>query len=183
MPKRTPWTDAEVALLTELYTAAGATARTVAEHLGRTESQVSAKAWALGLRLHDARRLSSGAAALREALRRAGAGSTGFATHEIPGVDTGTVGKHCVAMCGRGELFRAKLSYRSVRFFTDAGAALRYESEHRLPAPAPSVTVLRGPVKAPWPADAPMHITAQTKRTVAPKLPERVLRTNTHSDT
>lgn len=60
-----------------------------------------------------------------------------------------------------------------------------YVAGHRKPATPHASNAAaptgRGQARAWWGADAEPVITANTKITVAPPLPERVLRTNTHS--
>ena len=105
--------------------------------------------------------------------------TNGMSTSDVSGHTVDQVGKAIALQVKRGMLFMAKTGHRSCRYFTDAGRANAYESNHK------KMGLHRGTGsgarKAPWPADTRAIETATTKYTYGKSPSERVLRTNTHS--
>lgn len=118
--------------------------------------------------------------ALQDALLGLAARSVGFSTSEVSGFTPKQIGPAAESLVKAGRLFRAKLSHKVVRYFSTETMASAYLSGHLRPPVALSVTLPRKS-KAPWPKDAPMHITPETKFTIAPPPPSGYYKTNTHS--
>jgi hypothetical protein len=128
---------------------------------------------------------------LRAALCDMARRPAGFASSEIVhGFTKDQVQQTASRMADAGVLHRAKLSYRSVRYFDTAERAKDCEeraSRYADAKAAPAVTVHRAPGRAPWDQDAPIHFPTNAdgspayRITRGPSPPERVFRTNTHA--
>lgn len=123
---------------------------------------------------------------LRMLVKRLASRADGVCAAEVTGFRATQIRAAIWHLKQAGVLHAATLSHRVVRYFDDAARAAKYERLHRR-APATPTTTLgkrnnpaHKALRAWWPADAPMVITAETKITVA-KMPELPLRTNTHS--
>jgi hypothetical protein len=178
------YTPREEALLREQYVDGAVEVKDIAERIDRTVAQVRIKAFAMGLHRPERLSLRSYAHQARIRLVLAGQAASGFSLAEISGMHVSTVARAAQALVESGQLFKVRLGHRTVRYFSAPAAAERYEANHRKPISAGNVTFTTraaGHGRAWWPSDAPLHFTPQTKYTIAPPLPERVLRTNTHS--
>jgi hypothetical protein len=180
MPRRY-WTHAEEQRLRDLFAESARTCVISAE-LNRTESQITAKAWSIGITRDLSTRLKPATVRAREAVLHAASGKHGIAVAELSGQSVHAVQVAVTALLRKGKLFRAKMSHKGVRYFADAAAASAYEAAHRRPV---TPVAVRATGRTPWPADAPIHYPKDKhgrplyKITVAPPPPERPLRTNT----
>jgi hypothetical protein len=145
----------------------------IAAHFGRTEKTVHGRARWLGLKRPAVKYSAMGEEILRMAAR-----SQGVCRNEVQGFGLHVVGCKLAKMHKAGQLFRQVNAYRDVRYFTTPEAVASYVKPVKQKPNAPSVTIKAGPK---FDHDAPMIFTANTKYTIAPPPPERVYRTNTHS--
>lgn len=105
--------------------------------------------------------------------------AAGFSVSGITGYAPELVRRVANALVKSGDLVRAKLGARSVRYFANDDLARAYQAG-QAPARRGATAVLGPRTKARWSADEPGIITPQTKIYIAPPLPRRVLRTNTY---
>lgn len=123
---------------------------------------------------------------LRMLVKRLASRADGVCAAEVTGFRATQIRAAIWHLKQAGSLHPATLSHRVVRYFTDAQRTAEYERLHRRAPATPTTTLDRRnnpshkALRAWWPADAPMVITADTKITVAKPLPQPV-RTNTHS--
>ena len=94
--------------------------------------------------------------------------AAGFSVSGITGYAPELVRRVANALVKSGDLVRAKLGARSVRYFANDDLARAYQAN-------------RGAAEMRPRTDEPGIITPQTKIYIAPPLPRRVLRTNTYT--
>ena len=189
-----PWSTDECALVRAHY--ATGDLHALAAQLGRSLTQVMAKANHLGVeRTAEARRLSHTVSpdtqSIREALMQMASARTGTRVEEVANAlhfRHGRVDAVAQNMQRTGHLFKARLSHRHTRYFTDpklAAAANKMGNRPARPKPgtavaaAPTVTIVRS-TRGPAYLPGDPVITPATRWTIAPPPPARTLRTNTH---
>ncbi len=116
---------------------------------------------------------------LKDTLLALAKNKVGFSTSEVSGFTSSQVAPAANALVAAGKLHRAKLSPKVVRYFASEALAKAYVSGHVKHAASAGGSTPR--TRATWPKDAPMHITPNTKITIAPPPPSGHFRTNTHS--
>lgn len=100
---------------------------------------------------------------LRNLIRRMAGRMTGLGTDEVIGYDRGPVGRLCNKLAARGELHRAKLGHKEVRFFTNPvfrdAFMMEVEAARKEQAAAMHAAALADDGRrAPWPDDAPVVV-------------------------
>jgi len=170
--------------------------KALAAQLGRSITQVMAKANHLGVeRTAEARRLSHTVSpdtqAIREALTEMAAAPSGIRVEHVAGAlnfRDGRVDAVAQNMCRTGDLFKARLSHRHTRYFTDAkraAAANKMANRPARPKAGEAPTASTAPVTIARSTRGPAYlpgepvITASTRITIAPRPPAQALRTNT----
>lgn len=104
--------------------------------------------------------------------------SEGFAVSEVSGYSPEQVRRSAEALVAAGQIVRAKLSARRVRYFANEKLAAAYSSSRTSKSRSQSSGGPRS--KAPWRPEDPAIITPQTKIYIAPPPPSDVYRTNTY---
>lgn len=104
--------------------------------------------------------------------------SEGFAVSEVSGFSPEQVRRSAEALVAAGQIVRAKLSARRVRYFANDKLANAYASSR--PSTSAAATAGGPRSKAPWRPEDPGIITAKTKIYIAPPPPNDVFRTNTY---
>lgn len=105
----------------------------------------------------------------------------GISTSEIEGYSVRQVGRVCEHLIQAGKIHRGHAGGRLVRFFGRKVDAEAFTDSGRLRRSAYRTKDDDG-VRAQWPADAPMHETAETLYTYCPPSMLGVHRTNTFHD-
>jgi len=114
---------------------------------------------------------------LSKTLQTLAKGASGFSAADVSGYSPGMLWNTLNAMCEAGELHKAKVSHKCVRYFGNKGLADKFmQSQRQSTAKAHASPRAR----ASWPADAVPIITSDTRVTIAPT-PPRALYSNTHA--
>ncbi len=103
----------------------------------------------------------------------------GFAVSEVSGYSPEQVRRAAEALVASGEMVRAKLSARRVRYFASDKLAGAY-SDNRVSTSRTTQTAGGPRSKAPWKPEDPGIITSKTKIYIAPPPPSDVFCTNTY---
>jgi hypothetical protein len=117
--------------------------------------------------------------ALHQILDQEARKDAGFSASDITGYAPEHVRRAAQAMVAAGLLYRATVSPRRVRYFATAEMADQFKQRPTPTRPQQPVAGTRA--KARWTADEPGIITAATRITKAPPLPNNVFRTNTYA--
>jgi len=131
----------------------------------------------------------STASTIREYVQLLASRATGVSVSEVSGYTAKQVRCAIWTLKIAGAVHVAKLSHRSVRYFTDKQVALAYERKHRQATSGghavnhvgKKITMIHKSQRAWWDAQAPMVFTDATKITVAPPPPDPV-RSNTYTE-
>ena len=102
----------------------------------------------------------------------------GFSASEITGYSPETVRRAAEALVADGQLHRANVSARRVRYFSNEAQAKQYSTAKAASPTNLAAGSLR--MKAAFKPEDPPIITARTRITVAPSPPTTVFRTNTY---
>lgn len=116
---------------------------------------------------------------LHQILEQEARNAAGFSASDITGYAPEHVRRAAQALVGAGRLYRATVSPRRVRYFATAELAQSFAKRPSPTRPQPSLAGAR--TKASWSPDEPGIITAATRITKAPPLPDDVFRTNTYA--
>lgn len=173
----TQWTPEMNAVMREHYVALGSSA--TAKKLGLNQHQVYRQARVLNLvNIRPAVQRGAIAAKLLELCKRPG------------GVKQGDCEPHCATsvsdaaerLIAAGQLFKATISYRNVRYFDTAARAQAAMGRKTVKASSTNHSGVRITAPAGGPARLPGEpvITSKTKFTYAPA-PQQLLRTNTYA--
>lgn len=103
----------------------------------------------------------------------------GFAVSEVSGYSPEQVRRAAEALVAAGEIVRAKMSARRVRYFANDKLASAY-SDSRVATSRSTQSAGGTRTKAPWKPEDPAIITPNTKIYIAPPPPSDVFRTNTY---
>jgi hypothetical protein len=131
----------------------------------------------------------STASTIRDYVQLLASRDGGVSVSEVSGYTAKQVRAAIWVLKQAGAVHTAKLSHRSVRYFTDKNVAQACEAKNRRATatdrPVSHVgkrnTVTHKSQRAWWPEDAPMVFTDATKITIAPS-PPTPARTNTHNE-
>lgn len=116
---------------------------------------------------------------LHQILEQEARNAAGFSASDITGYAPEHVRRAAQALVGAGRLQRATVSPRRVRYFATAAMAQAFTQSPSPTRPQQSLAGAR--TKARWSPDEPGIITAATRITKAPPLPDNVFRTNTYA--
>ena len=120
---------------------------------------------------------------LRATLRTLAAGASGFSTAEVSGYAPRMLWNTLDRMCAAGELHKAQISHKVVRYFSNKAHADKYEKTH---AKSVAKSYASPRAHATWPRDAEPHFPTRRdgspayKVTIAPPSPQP-LYTNTYA--
>jgi hypothetical protein len=103
----------------------------------------------------------------------------GFSASDVTGYSPELVRRSAEAMVRQGQIVRATVAPRRVRYFASSDQVRAYTEARNKPT-RPGVTI-GARTKPSWRHDEPGLVTSRTKITIAPPLPRNVLRTNTYS--
>ena len=131
----------------------------------------------------------STASTIRDYVQLLASRDTGVSVSEVNGYTAKQVRTAIWVLKQAGAVHVARLSHRSVRYFTDKQVAQAYERKHRAATSGghsvnragKKITMIHRSQRAWWPADAPMVFTDATRITVAPPPPDPAF-SNTYSD-
>jgi hypothetical protein len=131
----------------------------------------------------------STASTIREYVQLLASRDTGVSVSEVSGYTAKQVRTAIWVLKQAGAVHVAKLSHRSVRYFTDKQVAQAYERRHRQATSGghavnhvgKKITMIHKSQRAWWDAEVPMVFTDATKITVAPPPPDPV-RSNTYTE-
>lgn len=135
-------------------------------------------------------RNTNGHTSLRRHVKALAQRECGVAYAEVTGYATSQVTQALWRLKTEGEVFAAKLSHKSVRYFGTPEAAQAFERANRKTAASNGTAASYSGrhigaagrhQRAWWPADAPMVITEKTKVIKAPA-PAEPTKTNTHTE-
>ena len=186
-PGQTSWTDAENAVLVELYATRVRMSEIVAK-TGRTINAVYKQAHNLDLRrptMDNADRIGKPTSERTKLALSLAARPNGVSRVDLGG--SVKDGDMLARLASRdGHLFRGVLGHRTVRFFTTQRAADRWVAAN-MPAhqAQQALRVGKSKPRQDWAPDAPIHYptapdgTPLYRITIAPPPPARVWRTNT----